>query len=58
MFCFWETDIREKKYERRIQTFVDNTVNVLRYEIKFENCVKDKNNFSSNWNIAFLFLKK
>ena len=32
----------------RTQTSVDNTVNDLRYEIKFENFVKDKNN------IAFL----
>ena len=38
MFCFLETNIREqKKYEKRIQTSVDNTVNDLRYEIKFEN---------------------
>ena len=45
MFRFLETDIREqKKYEMRTQTSVDNTVNDLRYEIKFENCVKDKNN--------------
>ena len=30
MFCFLETDIREqKKYEKRIQTSVDNTVNDL-----------------------------
>ena len=28
----------------RAQTSVDNTINDLRYEIKFENCVKDKNN--------------
>ena len=55
MFCFLETDIREqKKYEKRIQTSVDNTVNDLRYEIKFENCVKDKNNFFIKRNIAFL----
>ena len=46
MFHFLETDIREqKKYEMRTQTSVDNTVNDLRYEIKFENRVKDKNNF-------------
>ena len=45
MFRFLETDIREqKRYEKRIQTSVDNTVNDLHYEIKFENCVKDKNN--------------
>ena len=44
MFHFLETDIREqKKYEMRTQTSVDNTVNDLRYEVKFENCVKDKN---------------
>ena len=35
--CFLETDKRTKKYEKRIQTFVDNTVNDLHYEIKFEN---------------------
>ena len=59
MFRFLETDIREqKKYEKRIQTSVDNTVNDLRYEIKFENCVKDKNNFFIKWNIAFLFWRK
>ena len=49
MFCFLETNIREqKKYEKRIQTSVDNTVNDLRYEIKFEN-------ISNVWKIAFLF---
>ena len=46
MFLFLETDIREqKKYEKRVETSVDNTVNDLHYEIKFENRVKDKNNF-------------
>ena len=29
----------------RVQTSVDNTVDDLSYETKFENCVKDKNNF-------------
>ena len=54
MFHFLETNIREqKKYEMRTQTFVDNIVNYLRYEIKFENCVKDKNKFFTG-NIAFL----
>ena len=44
MFYFLEADIREqKKYEMRTQTSVDNTVNDLCYEIKFQNCVKDKN---------------
>ena len=57
MFGFLETDIREqKKYEMRTQTSVDNTVNDLRYEIKFENRVKDKNNLFIKWNTAFLFL--
>ena len=46
MFDFLETEIREqKKYEMRTQTSVDNIVNDLRYETKFENCVKEKNNF-------------
>ena len=46
MFHFLEIDIREqKRYGMRTQTSVGNTVNDLRYEIKFENCVKDKNNF-------------
>ena len=42
----------------RTQTIVDNTVNDLRYEIKFENCVKDKNNIFIKRNIAFLFWTK
>ena len=51
---FIETDIREQtKYEKRIETPVDNTVNDLRYEIKFENCVKDKNNFFVKQNTAY-----
>ena len=36
------------------QTSVDNTINDLRYEIKFENCVKDKTNLFIKRNIAFL----
>ena len=55
MFHFLENDIREqKKYEMRAQTSVDNTVNDLRYEIKFENCLKDKSNFFIKRNIVFL----
>ena len=55
-FGFLETDIREqKKYEKRMQTPVDHTVNDLRYEIKLENQVADKNNFFITQNIAFLF---
>ena len=59
MFRFLETDRRErKKYERRMQTSVDNTVNDLRYENKFENRVKDKNNFLLSEKLLFFFLKK
>ena len=55
MFRFLTTDIRERqKYEKRIQTSMDNTVNDLRYEIKFENRVKDKNKCFIKRNI-FLF---
>ena len=53
---FLETDIREQiKYEKRIQTSVDNKVNDISYEIKFEKSVKDKNNFFIKRNIAFPF---
>ena len=57
MFRFLETDKREQnKYEKRIQTFVDNTVNDLNYdEIKFENSVKDKNSSFIRQSVAFLF---
>ena len=54
MFGFLETDIRQRqKYKKRIQASVDNTVNDLRYEIKFESCVKDKKNFFIKRNISF-----
>ena len=59
MFRFVETDIREqKKYENRIQISVDNTVNDLHYEFKFQNRVKDKNNFFIMRNIAFFCKQK
>ena len=46
MFFFLELNIREqKKYEKRMQTSVDNTLNDLRYDINFENHVKDQNSF-------------
>ena len=46
MLRFLKTGIREQnKYENRIQTSVEKAVNDLRYEIKSENCVKDKTNF-------------
>ena len=55
MFHFLETDIREqKKYEVRTQTSVDDTINDLPYETKFQNFVKDKNNFFLEQNIVFL----
>ena len=56
MFCFLETDIEEqKRYEKRIRTSVYNTVKGWRYEIKIENCVKEKNNYFIERNIGFLF---
>ena len=59
MFCFLETDIREqKKYEKRIQTSADKTVNDPHYEIKFENRMEERNNFFIKRNIAFLFETK
>ena len=43
MSQFLETDIREQqKYEKRREISMDNTVNDLCHEIKFENCVKTK----------------
>ena len=54
MFAFLETNKRERqKYKKRIQISVDNIVNDLRFEIKFENCVKDKKNFFIKRNISF-----
>ena len=38
----------------RTQTSVDNTVNDLCYEIKFENYVKEKNKIFIKRNFAFL----
>ena len=37
-----ESDIKEQqKYEKRTQKYVDNTVNDLHHENKFEICVKN-----------------
>ena len=41
----------------RTQTSVDNTINDLRYEIKFETCVKDKITFLVKETL-FSFLNK
>ena len=38
-----------------MQTSVDIRVNDIRYEIKFENLVKDKNDFFIKQNIVVLF---
>ena len=56
MFRFLETDIREQqKYEKRIQTSLDNSVNNMCHEIKFDTRMKGKNNFFIKQNISFLF---
>ena len=57
-FLSYKLISEKKNYKKRIQTFVDNTVNHMRYEIKVENRVKDKNNFFIKRNTAFLFSKK
>ena len=49
---------QQRKYEMRTQTSMNNTVNDLHYEVKFENSVKDKNNFFIRRNIAFFFLEQ
>ena len=55
MFHFLDKDIGEqKKYEMRQHTSADYTVNDVRYEIKFENCVKNKNNFFVKKHFSFL----
>ena len=59
MLHFLETDIREQKmYEMRTQTSLDNAVDDLRYEIKFENCVKDKNSFLLSEILLFFLEQK
>ena len=57
--CFYVPFLRDwykrtEKYEMRTETSMDNTVNDMRYEIKFENSVKDKNNFFIKQSTAFL----
>ena len=59
MLQFLETDIREQnKYEKRIHTSVDNTVNDLRYEIKFENHGKEKYYFFIKRKTLLIFLEQ
>ena len=56
---FLENDITEQqKYEKIIQTSVDNTVINLHHEIKFENSSKNTSNFFIKQNISFLFQSK
>ena len=42
----------------RTQTSVDNTINDLRYEIKFETCVKDKITFLVKETLFFFLEQK
>ena len=58
MFHFLEIDIREKENEMGTQISVDNTVNDMRYEIKFENCEKDKNTFFISETLLFFLEQK
>ena len=59
MFHVLEIDVREqKKYEKRIQTSVENTVNYLRYEINLKIVLKTKNNFLLNKTLLFCFKQK
>ena len=44
----------KKIWNENTDIYVHNTVHDLRYKIKFENCVKDKNNFFIKRIIAFL----
>ena len=56
MFRFLKTDIKEQKSMKREYR---HPVNDLRYEIKFENRVKDKDNFFIKWKtLLFLFEQK
>ena len=48
----------QKSYEMRTQTYVDNTVKDLRYEIKFGNCVKEKIIFLISKTLLFFLEQK
>ena len=59
MFPIFKTDIREQKAMKwEYRHLWLNTVNDLRYEIKFENRMKNKNHFFIKWNISFFKKKK
>ena len=57
MFPSYKLIWENKKSVKREYRY-NNTVNDLRYKIKFENHVKDKNKFFIKSNIAFLLEKK
>ena len=56
-FVFKKLIREQKRYKKRTQISVDNTVHDLRDKRKFENCVKDKNTFFLNETLLF-FLNK
>ena len=59
MFRFLVWYKRTKKYETRIQTSVDNTVNDLPCEIKFGNCLNGKKiTFLFSETLLFFFKQK
>ena len=59
MFRFLETDIREQqKYEKRIQTSLDNSVNNMCHEIKFDTRMEGKNTFLLSKTFLFFFKQK
>ena len=59
MFRFLQTDIREqKKYQTRIQTSVEKTVNDLRYEICLKIVWKLKLTFLLSEILLFFFKQK
>ena len=58
IFQFLEKYLCSFDYEKRMQTSLDNALNDLCHEVKFENCVKHKNNFLVRQNISLLFLSK
>ena len=58
MFHFLEADIRKQKVWNENPDIKGNTVNDPRYEIKFENCVKDKKKFLSSETLLFFLEQK
>ena len=52
-FVFKKLIREQKRYKKRTQTSVDNTIHDLRDKNKFENCVKDENTFFLNEALLF-----